>query len=601
MLTRISKSKFLPLAIILIDLMLFFMLYDYSQKQINSYKNSQITSLAEDYKAAVATYRDITKNIYDLTINRDDILSLYASAYANGDQNNSIRSKMIVELNEPYNILKADGLKQLHFHTTTGNSFLRMHSKDKFGDPLADVRPSIKIANYEHKYVEGFEEGRIYNGFRYVYPLFFDGKHIGSVETSISAGEMMKYIMSVSSGYYQMYFDNKMVEDTVWSKEADKHYRGITLSGKLLEETTGQHSEVEHSINSKLADKIAKDLDSYKPIVESAEYNGKNYVAVFLPVKNVAGKNVAYIARYFEDDSLQLIKHDFYLKAALDLIATLILMLIISVLRREIRLKEEAQRQLELINVSLESEVEKKILEYKEQEQLLIQHSKMASMGEMIGAIAHQWKQPLNVLSISVQDIRFAQECGELDESYLKKYVDRTLETINNMSKTIDDFKNFFSPHKKTEEFFVEDAIDETLRMLRPQFKSHGISIEFNNVKNERHSIISIKNELKQVLLNIIANAKDAITERQPSEPTITIDVSERGNDLAITVEDNAGGIPEEIVEKIFDAHFTTKAEGKGTGIGLYMSRQIVVDSLNGKLEVENTENGAKFAIIMGN
>ncbi len=262
---------------------------------------------------------------------------------------------------------------------------------------------------------------------------------------------------------------------------------------------------------------------------------------------------------------------------------------------RDITEKKQMEENLRSINRHLHETIKAETEKRLEQEKLLIQQSKMASMGEMVGAIGHQWRQPLNALGLYIQDLLMAYKYGELDEKYLQEHKTATMGLIHTMSNTIDDFRNFFSTNKQKEEFCVEDAIKDVLKILSAQLKINNIEVLFD--EEQKHLYGCYKNELKQVLLNIIANAKDALVELKPQNSFIKISLEQTEEKLLVTLEDSAGGIPENIIDKIFDAHFTTKPEDKGTGIGLYMSKEIVENSLGGKLLVENTQNGAKFSI----
>jgi len=253
--------------------------------------------------------------------------------------------------------------------------------------------------------------------------------------------------------------------------------------------------------------------------------------------------------------------------------------------------------ELTALNETLEQKVQSETAKLLEKEKLLIQQTKMAMMGEMIGAIAHQWRQPLNSLGITVQDISYAYEYGELDKEYLEKFKNESMNTINTMSRTIEDFRNFFSPTKKAEQFYIEDAIEETLRILSSQLKVGGIEVLFDSNIADKHQFVCFKNELKQVILNILANAKDALLEKSSANKFIKIVISNKNDAIEIGIEDSAGGIPIDIIDKVFEPNFTTKEVGKGTGIGLYMSKEIIEDHLYGKISVENTENGARFTI----
>jgi PAS domain S-box-containing protein len=255
------------------------------------------------------------------------------------------------------------------------------------------------------------------------------------------------------------------------------------------------------------------------------------------------------------------------------------------------------EENLRLINTNLSIMVKEETDKRVENEKLLIQQSKMAMMGEMIGAIAHQWRQPLNSLGMTIQDVEMAYKFNELDEKYIATFKKDAMAIIQSMSVTIEDFRNFFSPNKKQEEFFVEDAVNDILKIMASQLRINSVEVIFDSEKSSRHKYMGYKNELKQVLLNILANAKDALLEVRRDSSFIKIDIDEDDKSLTISIEDSAGGIPENVIDKIFDPYFTTKSADKGTGIGLYMSKEIVESSLNGKLGVTNTQNGARFTM----
>lgn len=258
---------------------------------------------------------------------------------------------------------------------------------------------------------------------------------------------------------------------------------------------------------------------------------------------------------------------------------------------------EEKSKLLKELNDGLEERVKEEIKKQQKQEQLLIQQSKLAAMGEMIGNIAHQWRQPLNALSLVLQNINFAYEMDDLSEEFMHKSMDKANLLTNTMSKTIDDFRNFFKPNKQEVEFFISDAIKNAISLIESTFQHHNITIE--SKINDDANIKGFPNEFSQVVLNILNNAKDAIIENNIGSGKVLINVEKIDNKATISVIDNAGGIPNNILEKVFNPYFTTKEEGKGTGIGLYMSKNIIETNMNGKLLVENIENGAKFVIIV--
>ena len=260
---------------------------------------------------------------------------------------------------------------------------------------------------------------------------------------------------------------------------------------------------------------------------------------------------------------------------------------------------DKKTKELQEINKNLQHIVEEKVNEIRKKDSVLSQQSKMAAMGEMIGAIAHQWRQPLNALAINIQLLEDMYEDGSLDKKTLKEFIDKNMQTIQFMSNTIDDFRNFFRKDKTKTEFDVKEVIEKTLNLQKAQLKDHNIKVETNL---ESVKIKGYKNEFMQAILNIISNAKDVIDEKREQDSNfqgkIKILSKKEDDRVIIEIEDNGGGIPNEIKDRIFEPYFTTKEEGKGTGMGLYMTKEII-DRMNGKIKVENTKDGVKFIIIL--
>ena len=231
----------------------------------------------------------------------------------------------------------------------------------------------------------------------------------------------------------------------------------------------------------------------------------------------------------------------------------------------------------------------------REKEQMLIQQSRLAAMGEMIGNIAHQWRQPLNTLGLTIQQLSLYYDLGDFTKEFLNNSVNKSMEVIQHMSQTIDDFRNYFRPDKEKIEFKVQEAINSTLSLIEDSFKNQHIGIEL--VAKGNPVINGYSNEFAQVALNILNNARDVLTEREIKNPRVTITIGNEGERVVVTIADNAGGIPEEIIGKIFDPYFTTKGPQTGTGVGLFMSKTIIEKNMNGILTVRNTGNGAEFRI----
>lgn len=236
--------------------------------------------------------------------------------------------------------------------------------------------------------------------------------------------------------------------------------------------------------------------------------------------------------------------------------------------------------------------------ELEEHRTLLIQQAKLHSMGEMIGNIAHQWRQPLNALGLILQKLQLFESHGVLDVEKLNSSINKSMSLINNMSTTIDDFREFFNPKKVQENFLLTDSISHAYNILEATLKNNAITFELN-IENDKLSLYGYKNEFSQVILNLLNNAKDALIEKQIEHAYIHIDIKKKNDLVVIEISDNGGGIASNIKNDIFNPYFTSKEEGKGDGIGLYMSRMIIEEHMNGKLSYENTNDGVCFSITI--
>jgi signal transduction histidine kinase len=233
--------------------------------------------------------------------------------------------------------------------------------------------------------------------------------------------------------------------------------------------------------------------------------------------------------------------------------------------------------------------------ELREKEQLLILQSRQAAMGEMINNIAHQWRQPLNNLSLTVQILREVYHDGECSHEYMDDTVNQLTRLIQHMSQTIDDFRNFFRPDREMTPFNLKERVCKTLVLVKDSFRLNNINVDMK--AEEDLFITGFPNELSQVLLIILNNATDALTEGNVASPRIEINLFREGLRTVTTISDNAGGIPVAIIDRIFEPYFTTKDAEKNTGIGLYMSRAIIEKRFNGKISARNTGQGAEFRI----
>lgn len=227
----------------------------------------------------------------------------------------------------------------------------------------------------------------------------------------------------------------------------------------------------------------------------------------------------------------------------------------------------------------------------------LIEQSKQASLGEMIGNIAHQWRQPLSVISTAASGLKLKKSLDKLDDELFDEMTQQIVKSTQFLSNTIDIFRNFIKEKHLVQEVVLQDRIRHTLEIISATLKNNHIGLVTNIEEIEDIKIVMPIGELSQVLINIFNNANDAFLERKIEEPWIKLIIEKKKNKVVISVEDNAGGMDKEVLPKVFDPYFTTKHKAQGTGLGLHMSYQIIKDSLKGDIYVKNTKNGAKFFI----
>jgi len=233
--------------------------------------------------------------------------------------------------------------------------------------------------------------------------------------------------------------------------------------------------------------------------------------------------------------------------------------------------------------------------ELRQKEQLLIQQSRMAAMGEMLMNISHQWRQPLNVVGMKVQELGLTFKYGGFSEKMLDDSTREVMSIIQGMSQTISDFQNFLAPSQEKVPFRVDQSIRKTVALMEENFKKHRIGVDISSTGTPQ--VCGYPNEYGQAVMSLLTNAIDAFQERGVADAVITVrSWAEDGRSVA-TITDNAGGIQEGILDRVFDPYFTTKELGKGTGVGLFLSKTIIEKNMGGRLSVRNVVGGAEFRI----
>jgi C4-dicarboxylate-specific signal transduction histidine kinase len=366
--------------------------------------------------------------------------------------------------------------------------------------------------------------------------------------------------------------------------------------------------------------------NEYKNILENSMLKKDEFVSVKFdtPIYNGFNLILKLKSSYLEKQKQRELERYFYVSIIIFMLSIVLVALVIRFFSRTLlnidtiselnselsyrnKLLEESNQKLQdseeeilIMNDNLKEMVETKIVEIRKKDDLLLEQSKLAMMGEMIGNIAHQWRQPLNSISIVKEEMVINYFDDDLTKEEMKEFSQNIDEILLYMSNTIDDFRNFFISSKEKSDFNVLKSLSSVKNIVSAQLNSNNIELKINNNENKELYINGYQSEFNQVLINIINNAKDAVIKNSAIENgKISVDLylDYLYQEVVIKISDNGGGIDDDILVKIFEPYFTTKFESQGTGIGLYMSKTIIEKSFAGKLDATNSKNGAVFTI----
>ena len=268
------------------------------------------------------------------------------------------------------------------------------------------------------------------------------------------------------------------------------------------------------------------------------------------------------------------------------LLAIVILQNIRFLHRRLARMVDAKTKELRNLNSALEDKIALEVERSRQKDQIMFRQSRLAAMGEMVGNIAHQWRQPLNAIVLIIQSFQMKKMLGKLNDEFIDSQVDEGIKLATSMSKTIDDFRDFFKPNKIKENFSASRTIQESIDLVRLYYEKQDIKI--NLTCKEDFETLGYPNEFSQVMMNLFSNSKDALQDKKNQKKYIEIIIDNKNKNGEILVIDNGRGVPVEVIDRVFDPYFTTKHQSNGTGIGLYMSKEIIEKQMNGSIEVEN-------------
>jgi len=699
-----NKLKISLFVLFIVIVASIFVIFNFEKKyKIQQHLNVQTQLFNSIYNSSYDKYHSIADTVYDTIINKENIINILKES-SKLEKQTELREKLYTHLITDYKLLKNRYIKQLHFHLPDNSSFLRMHAPKLYGDDLSSVRESVVYVNDSHKPIDGFEEGKLSNGFRFVYPMFDANKYIGSVEISFSALSILTKIMQdydvfanllirknvvdrafpngeqdfyISSPLNNFYFEKQIISQLGSKFNPNKNAQemqtkiGPRLKGGELFSVYNKYQDrvitfipIRHTLTDELlayiilnsySDYIANKISSSKILIasnillfaliltfiyreiisknrlktseektrtilnatdsiiilsdgsdiievnssffkffsqhktiESFNHRYKNFCQVF---KTIEDKNFISCAttkqdNWFEnlcDNNKQTFKTVIQKDDGLHYFLFNI---------KATFVNDKKMFLIELTNISNEVLLTEKI---KIKDIQLFQKHKMAQMGEMINNIAHQWRQPLAIINTIIAIMKEKSLHNKLDNKELLKKLKSIEDNTQYMSDTIEDFLNFHKPLKSKEFFSINEAIESTLNIILPSLEANRI--ELIKECQTPLSTLGYKQEFTQILLVIISNAKDALLSNNTKNQFIKIKLSRIEKNIELSIEDNGGGIDKNIFPKIFEPYYSTKSLTQGSGLGLYIVKMIIQNSMDGSVEAQNTQDGAKFII----
>lgn len=619
------KLKLITISIfIAVYSVLIFIIAQNKNEKIDIELNRQIENLKTQYDITSA-YSKITANaIFYSTSNMKKVINIFAEAReASKEKRDALREEMHKILKEKYKIIKSKGVLQYMFVFPDNTTFLRMHKPSKYGDDLTDIRYSHKYVNETKKPVSGFEHGRTSHAFRYVYPMFdSQNNHLGILEVGFASETMQKNLNKSSNIHSHFIVDKHIFDVKAWKREDAvlKYIPSIEHEDYLFtSEGKIDHKElakIKEEIIEPLKEDIIYNISLKKPFALYIPVKNSVKIIAFLPIKNIKEKKVvAYIVSYTDNKHIYYAIYDYRIASIVMFFVLAFLFFFIyknlshkQLLEAEVKEKtkrlSDKKNQLEKVNKSLEVKIQEAVNENREKDRVLAQQSKMAAMGEMLENIAHQWRQPLSVISTLSTGVKMQKEFGALTDEDLVESMEKINDTVQHLSKTINDFRDFFKSHKEKTFFSVKEVYYKTLKLLNSKSKNREIEV-IENIEDV--SLVGLDGELVQVIMNLLNNARDVLETKRDQRRLIFVDIYKKRSDAVLKIRDNAGGVPENIIDKVFEPYFTTKHKTQGIGIGLYMSEEIISKHMGGTIDVRNVHfeyggknyAGAEFTITL--
>ncbi len=580
--------------------------------------DSHLSKLDIQYNTLIYHWRITSDGAHHSVSHNKKIINIMTEAKdANDKQKDILRKQLYKLMFNKYKALKTKGIYQLGFVLPDKTVLLRMHRPKKFGDNLKNKNYRVEYVTKFKKPIHGYEKGNITPAFRNAYPLFNNnGVYVGSMEVSFLSDRIQTYFSEVSKIHTHFLIHKDIINKKFINKDqlSLKYFKSLEHKDYIIKIPNTKYLETDIKNHTKkispIKDIISSNIDKGKKFNMYTVYNNKSIVVTCYPIKNIDDTRVvAWIISYESDKFIDItLQNDFYIKVILFLFLLIIFYFIYINIKHKAYLELEVEKKtldLKELNENLEQRI---IIEVHKNDQIqkqLFKSEKLASMGDMIGNIAHQWRQPLSVISTASTGIKLQKEFNTITDEQLYKMCDVINDNAQYLSKTIDDFRNFVKGDRTKKVFNLRKDINSFLHLVEGSIKTHNIKLILD--LQEDIEINGYENELIQCFINIFNNAKDILKEKVPNNKLLFITSNIKEDQVIVTIKDNAGGIPNEILPKIFEPYFTTKHKAQGTGLGLHMTYNLITDGMKGTIEAHNVNykyneedyTGAEFVIML--
>ncbi len=541
-------------------------------------------SYTKIYKIIYEQHRELANIIFSGILNNTNLDKKLDNIQEKSKEEKDYLKKIVfIETLGRFKPLKQKYVSNIEFILKDGTMFLDMRNPLKNYYKISENRILFKKIKETKTPQCTFEIRDNSSGLKFAYPIVEENKFLGVLiitfnEQAISSLLMNQYNVIANIILRKELFNKEYIKESKLYKDAYKE--GFLHNTLILEEIKYKFSKNIDLL--KPEDKITNILYSTgeKKIPKSFYIEDKKEIETIIPLINsINNENQGFISILTKGSTIGLFNDNYEAFSTLFILFYLTLVLLFY--------------QQKVTNI-MDKE---KLREMMQKDKQILEQAKLAQMGEMLGNIAHQWRQPLSAISTIASGLKINYEYNILEAKDIPKQMDLIVENTKHLSKTIDIFRDFIKEGKALKDVNIQEKLDECMNIVSATISSHHIKL-INEINYDMPiTLRMISGELSQVIINIITNSKDAIVQNKINEGWIKIIQKTEKNELLIIIEDNGGGIKEEIMPKIFDPYFTTKHQYQGTGLGLYMSKTIIEKHLGGKLQVKNGKDGTIFTI----